>query len=529
MKIFIKLVIVGIATFSVALLITWILGIPVYIFGREFDKPMFFSVISTMIALYLYVTNKSSPHNLAASYLEFLNEHGIKTEQHNRASLLLKALLKSLTVIHYARFELLRSLGAEALARIPGADAGNLTLLSIALFSSSEPALQDKACREISCDDEAVKLVFAYLDLSWDSAKIPDEDAALFKLGDLPRLAPERIKLRGGDGNGAPQTIRRRFDLELAQLRAILKQGRWPRSLAEILRALYEPQLPSRETLSLLDFLNRRPWVRWALQRLFEQLPVTTIERYLASRQFNAYLLSFVTPDEGAIAAPLNVLGDPDRWTNGGQPYLIEQYTNNARIGLVPQGWSLERFAKQLSKDFPEAVRISGKPRPQGGEVIVHRLGLSGRDYYNLEVAGIDEHQAIAKLRELLARGVEQPDLISVLEKARDSNDLIDDMIDCPLEDLAGPLEVEERQRLSTVSDRLRSAILKSLNIDKTHELAEHVRTRILAQDIPTAANAMLKILETQRYPWTIERIREIVQSYLETLQSLVALRGADV
>lgn len=526
MTILLRLILLIAPMIVVALAVTVILEIPIPIFGRNLNPITFITVITTLWGLYLAFMNKNSPHRLALAYLDFLEDQGITTKRPSILKLILRAAWHKFNVVRDPRFKLMEELGVEAFSVHEIQDtvvsARNLTWVSIAVFAPPESGARADACREAARVEGAVHLVFAYLDLSWDSAKVTEEGLREFKLGELPQLALERLKSRSAaDGQGQ----RRRFELEVNQIKTILSQGRWPRSLSEILRAIYDTEGLSRKSVDLVGFLNTHSWVREALQRLFKSLPAAAIERYLASRQFNAYLLSFAAGPGAKIAAPLAVLADPTRWK--GEPYLFQSYTPNTRIGLVPRGKKLDEFAARLEADLPKAIAVAGTDPPKGGEIILHRMGLSGRDYYRVKLPQVNQRKAIAKLRELLARGIEPPDIISVLEHSEKPDDLLAKIIGCPLQDLAGPLEPPEKANLEKASDAIRTALLAALGVTSETELAKRlVRAGVLARQVQDGAQALSAVLAHQEYPWTVYRINEIVQSYLDTLRDLVALVG---
>jgi hypothetical protein len=526
MTILLRLIFLIVPMIVLALAVTLILGIPIKIVGRNLDSIMFITVITTLWGFYQAFMNKNSPHRLAVAYLDFLEVQGITTKRPSILRLILRAAWHKFNVVRDPRFKLMEELGVKAFSVHEIQDtfvsARNLTLVSIAVFAPPESGLRADACKEAARDNSAVRLVFAYLDLSWDSAKVTEEGTREFKLVELPRLAPDRLELRS---KADEQGKRRRFELEIEQIKSILSQGSWPRSLAEILQAIYDTRSLSRNAVDLVEFLKTHKWVITALQRLFKSLPAAAIERYLASRQFNAYLLSFAAGPGAKIAAPLAVLADPTKWE--GKPYLFERYTPNTRIGLVPRGKKLDEFAAQLEADFPKAIAVAGTVPPKGGEIILHRMGLSGRDYYRVKLPEVEQRKAIAKLRELLARGIEPPDIISVLEHSEKPDELLAKIIGSPLQDLAGPLDSPEKANLERASDAIRAALRAALNVTSETELAERLeRDGVLLRQVEAGTQAVSAVLALQAHPWTEDRIRVIVKSYLDTLRDLVAFVG---
>lgn len=585
MKVLLPLAALISAGITLFLLLAWVLGRPLFIRGSRLEPEPLLIAIGYTVGIYLYWRNRGSPHRLAASYLKFLRERGLPTRRVWSVALLLRAGRHALTLSEDVSFDLLYNLGVEEFTRLADAEARppaatppregkddgnkddggdegvasarNLALVSVALFSEGESKMRAHACRELARDGRGVRLVFAYLDLSEDLAeKVAHKAVVHLPLGsapnqdeprsDLPHLAGPRIRQR------ARELGARGFDRELRLVCETLERGEWPASLPFVLRAAYDPTQLGPLTVSLQELLSRKPWLMEALRRLFVGLPGAVIERYLASRQSDAYLLTFVTPDRGSIARALNELADPELILSlmGAMSYHWEQYTGNARIGLVPRETNLEHFAARLQSDLSMAVSAMDglkKEQTDGGEVILHRLGLSGRDYYQVEIPAVTERQSIIKLRRLLAHGLDTPELLSVLDYAHPPLEMLDRLIDSPLLDLVGPLDAEERKQLAYINnerngekgdrkegerdevqrDLLRGAVLKALRVKTPAELVARLGKRgPKITDIEVGAQALLSVLLNQRHLWEIERLRTIVTSYFETLQALSALSG---
>jgi hypothetical protein len=65
------------------------------------------------------------------------------------------------------------------------------------------------------------------------------------------------------------------------------------------------------------------------------------------------------------------------------------------------------------------------------------------------------------------------------------------------------------------------------LNVTSETELAERLeRDGVLLRQVEAGTQAVSAVLALQAHPWTEDRIRVIVKSYLDTLRDLVAFVG---
>lgn len=506
------------------LFVTWVFGIRLAIRGFPLEQEPLLILPAAVASALLYWRRPGSPHRLAVRFLRFLEEQGLGARSRSPAMLLLMSVRHWLTSFGDVRYELLSSLSASAL---PEAQSR----VALLLFLRDESSLRERACREAADDAAAVRLVYAYLEFREErrSEDLP-EGARGVPLDWLFSHAPDRLSAR-------EKELGRGFNRELACVREILERGEWPWSLGLVLSAKYDPARAQGVVLSLQWLLAARPSLKRALRRLFTMLPAAVVERYLASHQSNAYLLTFRSPPQGNMAGYLNALSNEANrsalGTVGIKRHTFEHYTTNARIGLVPSDTTLKDYAARLQKDVgdmiahPPAGLVDGNPQPPvGTEVLLHRLGLSGRDYYHIQVP-YGNQKAIATLGMLLAHSLEPPDLLAVIESWKDPNRLVDAILDGPLSDLAGPLAPDEEDGLVANDGTLRAALLHGLAAPTINALAARLGMRDVT---PEDVHAVVGVWKTALAPsgaWQPldARLQAIATTVLETLRDLALLK----
>lgn len=507
------------------LFVSWVFGIRMTVRGFPLEQEPLLILPAAVASALLYLFHPGSPHRIAARFLRFLKKQGLRPKTRSPAMLLLMSARHWLTALGDVRYELLSAVSAATLPK-------GQSLVALVLFLRDEPRLCARACREAATDDIAVGLVYAYLEFREERRR---EDLPEGKRGVplhwLFTHAPERLSVR-------ERELGRGFNRELACVREFLERGEWPWSLGLVLSTKYDPARAQGVVLSLQGLLAARPSLKRALRRLFTSLPAAVVERYLASHQSNAYLLTFRSPPQGSIAGFLDAISDEVNssvlGTAGIERHTFEHYTNNARIGLVPSDSTLKDYASRLQKDVGEVIAnppaglADGNLQPPiGTEVLLHRLGLSGRDYYPVEVP-LGQQKAIATLSMLLAQSLEPPDLLAVIESWKDPDLLVDAILNGPLSDLAGPLTQKEEDGLNANDGALRDALLQALVAPTIKGLAAWLaRCNVTQADIQAVAAAW----QTALAPYTAwqppgGRLQKIAMTYLGTLRDLALLKS---
>ncbi|MEW6363117.1 MAG: hypothetical protein AB1714_00610 [Acidobacteriota bacterium] len=519
------------------LLFTWILDI-----ALPFQQEPVLILFGYLLLGLSYWRRETTPHRLAMQYLAFLERNGLHPQRRSPVMLLLKGARRWLSLSGDPRYDLLKGLAIEEVSRYSPivAEPRSYALVSIATFLRDAPALRARACQEAAADHQTLPVVHAYLEFREDLAVRGTLGTDGFvSLDYLLRNAKARVEKRRRElGPG--------FEKELQAIREKLEAGEWPTSLPLVLRQTYNPRSPRRFAISLKELLDNRPWLRTALQDLFASLPSAVIERYLASRHHEAYLLTFSNPERGSVAQRLNALSEPLNWARlqsegVSTTYSYRQYTQNARIGLVPreqvapagatQEDTFEAFARTLQDDLQKIFRVPSVQLEgvdpgdtQGAEILLHRLGLSGRDYYYLDVPEVTERQAIVKLQSLLAHGLETPDLLSVLEYAKDPSVLLNELLRIPFVDLAG-LTDDEQKHLRGISVQFQKALMEAMNGNTMTDLLDRLRRGVKAEDVNRVVNALLPIVPDGMVPpMTVDRLRELTTHYLDTVRDVSAL-----
>lgn len=398
-------------------------------------------------------------------FIEFLAKNGLKqlTLPSGGAHLVHRtpasAVSLHLTAVEVATTDLLRSIAAASLAATyqPLPDAGwdlppasseaernaaaarlleALSLTSLAIFLCEFLSPQAPMTRAVAMlagsSNEAVQLALAYLEFREDLRTEPQLDGWEFvsvhylTVNWARRVAQRRKELEG-------------FRREIATIRITLASGEWltrlPHAVDRTLRNIVAQELRP-QVHELRQAIQDNPGVLASLQRVFRNLQLTTIERFLEARAFTAYLITFDTLG-GTFAQLIECLVSSDPAVRktlaglkvnlevGGKPkYVFKKYTSHVRIGIVPKGWSFDRFYEELQADLAKVIdgrefllpKLPGagkRAKPLGRiELIVQRFGLSGRDHYGFRSELRRDH-AIPALQQLFSSVLDLNDLMS--------------------------------------------------------------------------------------------------------------------
>jgi hypothetical protein len=507
----------------------WALKRPIWIHGRELAPD---ALVYTFTVLWSSITACYRwgvlPLRRAQEYFSFLKSQGINPVVRGSARLLWRFFRYRVQSVGDVLYDFIQTLALDAFR---DGNSQSLALVSLALFFVDDRTLQAHACRDASKAPAAVRLVYAYLVLEeeWSDSRVK----ITTPIKQLQEKAPQVLEDR-------EKVSPRGFEREIELLTETLQEGVWPRSLPVVFPA-YDPKKLPGLPHALRGILGQHPWLKKALEWLFNSLPRAVIERYLASRQTNAYLLTFKTPGDGHLAPALNTLSNSpnDRGSGPAEeqrrqrflethqivPYSYERYTNNARIGLAPRDEMLGDVAKRLEKDLTTAIGELENASPQDTEVLLHRLGLSGRDYYSVHVPG-ETNILFSKLQSLLSRTLPPADLLAVIEYHLTPEGVLDGILGCPITDLV-ELGEDETELVSSNADALRSAALGALSAKTVRDLADALCRRSLSDDeFKKMTDSWKSILLTK--PDVVlsdERLGQIARQYLKVLQHLASVR----
>ena len=501
------------------LLVTWTLNIPVNVNKYQVQQEPLLIVTGYLLLIIAYCRRYKKLYNVVFRYQDYLVENGLRIKKYNQSKLLFLYIKHSMSFSpsEGRLFNFLFEIGIDTIKLNKYSKETPYTLISIALFSREESSLRSYTCREISNNKCAVKLVFAYLDLSSDKKHDypSDEGARHVSLADLYLSAENRLNLRIDElGKGVNQ--------ELVQLKIILADGDWPSSLSCLLEIVYTPKTLSNSERELLRIQKEKPWIRTALKEVFMKLSIPAIERYISSKKSNAYLLTFDNPAQGHIAPHLNNLSHSTnknfKWTN---------YTKNARIGLLPPECDFFELAEKLKIELTKELETEKNP-PIRTELILHRLGLSGLDHYEVEIEDVTERKAIFKLRRIIAQSSEPLEILTILQYNQTFDQIIKSLLDCPIEHLVDFTDSDEKSAFSSASNnQLEKIFIRSQDAVDKEDLINKVKAKPQPNlsDINKATRDLMNVLENQRYPWEFARVAQIAESYLLTLHSIASLQ----
>jgi hypothetical protein len=376
----------------------------------------------------------------------------------------------------------------------------SLSLISLAVFFTEELAgsleLRSQVCQMAAQKRKALYIVLGYLEFREDLRNEDRLDGKEFVSIDyVVQHWAGRVKKKKDE-------LGRGFDKELAAIRDILWQGDWLRRVPFLINRTLEVILTREEQVveRVYDLSATRPSIHEALKAIFMTLSLQTIERYLEARQRTAYLLNFRV-EGGCLAPLLNCLVSDvpakistlqtfgiDLKASDQLKYNFEQYTPFARIGVVPKGWTFDRFCATFQEDFEKLVAARTQLLTAGQlanplsdiEVIVSRFGLSGRDYCGLELAGLTRPQALEKIRELFVNLLEVDELITLIKYEREES-IAQIIASTSIATLVGDqvaLTQQEREALEDEDWQLKDRICARLKCSDVRDLGKVLLAR---------------------------------------------------
>lgn len=337
----------------------------------------------------------------------------------------------------------------EVLAAIDGLEE-SFCRVSLAIFLSGEPdthsrELLRQVCVTMNEDEYAAPISLAFVDLTADlEGRQQAEEKDFVTVRALIKNWRQRDAHLKENFKG--------YDKEIDTLNQVFRSGEWLtrlwKTLTETLHNLSDASAPVK------DLVENRQQLIEALRRVFMRLDVRTIERFLEARTVVAYLIAFDST-KGSLAGlldsfllrPAEIAAErnDDRreklWEQyrqlqelgihlqdgqGRWLYNFRPYTFNTRIGVLPSGWTLEKFHKLLSADMKAVTeapwKVKGILAPEYGwtkeddleatEVILHRFGL--RNHYALNLASRSE-KAVQNMKGLFATQIDFDDLVATI------------------------------------------------------------------------------------------------------------------
>jgi hypothetical protein len=428
-----------------------------------------------------------------------------------------------------------------------------LSLISMIIFITEELteslALREPICRQAAAMTKSPYINLSYLEFREQLRRNDELDGRKFlDINYLVRNWANKAKeRRDKPGKG--------FQEEIEAISNSLREGEWLPRLPTLLDRTYNNILKKNNRLlkKLAEALRQRPAIREPLETVFKDLSIDTIARFLESKKRIAYLLTFRVR-EGTFAYLLDCLVSSEDnkirqlqkhgvilQSNGQSKYNFRQYTNSARIGIVPAGLSFDKFSSTFQKDLEEVIKARADLLPpkmlenelddlKDIEVIVSQFDLSGGSRYWFKYEGVTKQRAQERVRELFAGVLSEDELAMLIEyegyeKHADRENLADAIMVSSITDLIGSqlsLNKLEREALDRENQRLRQEMTDRHNCMNIRELG-----RVLRDDkweTKRAINMLAELLEDVLEFDPANRRMNIAKVYITTLASVARI-----
>ena len=422
----------------------------------------------------------------------------------------------------------------------------SFSLISLAIFLDKferNPDMLKDVCREAAKKDETVRIVLAYLEFREDLRDEYELDGKRFVSIDyLIQNWAERIAEKERDLENSLQK-------ELKAIQEMLKKGQWLTRLPPVVDKTYQKVLDDMgtELEQLRRVVEKRPQLKESLKRVFRELPDEIVERYLEMRTSTAYLLTFDSLG-GSMAHLLDCLVDPTlppkleklgikTYGNPRPKYVFKNYTANARIGIVPDGWTLRQFQRYLQHDLEKVIEARKMLVPDWPwdekelkdiEVIMQGFGLSRRNRYPFE-SELRRPHASPKVIEALADTRKDDDLVAVIGYAQDEMvNLTNAMMDGPITELTGIiLSKLQRQKLEEKDEIIKNELLADQQYYSIQDLGWGLFCTD-AQQKQAVANKLSALLARYVPQTKPQLLDNIARDYIDTLSAIANIAEAD-
>ena len=488
-------------------------------------------------------------------YLLFLHEHGVphKMQQPSPGYLLENYLSPddlplNPKVLDETILRVLSDIGRQTIhtgfRRLTKTLLDSFCRVSLILFLIGKPTMKAAVCRKAAEDQSVLRIAFAYLEFSEDLHTEFELGGKKFvSIGYLIRNWAKKVKEKERTLLG--------FQNEINNIQETLRKGEWVSFLSYMIQETFEKvRAMSNVTQKIYSLVAERPCIEESLRRVFNGLTLETVERFLEAKAINAYLLTFTTKS-GSVARLLNCIVSADKQAelvamglslqvNNLPKYNYKQYTDNGRIGVVPKGWTFERFYQSFQEDFLKVIdsRRTLVPKDEWDwekrdlekmELIVHRFGLSGRNYYGF-ISPVTQAYAIQKIQELFAGILDAHDLLALINYEKDEVNIPAAIIDGPIVELISDqieLTEDERKVMESRDQLLRSGILDALRRKSIQDLGRYLLRKDKGQmeELSKKTGKQLCLLLAGG---TLEfdqlRCEVIAEAYLDTLRAIAGI-----
>lgn len=404
-------------------------------------------------------------------------------------------------------------------------------ILYLTRISPRDPA-RERLCLDLAAEpqDEGVRLAWAYLELKQDfrsEQRLPGRPFLSFAdlvegwRSQLDRAAQEPY-LRD----------------EIGELRVILQEGSWVNRLSDLLDRAQSDRLkqllPPSPTVLKKDDAARQVVKRYRLDHrpellgnLVRQADLETLARNLEAGLI-PYLITF-RADRGPLSRLIDCLTIPKKLGKAGvaTKYDFRRYTENARIGLVPEGLSFEQFRERFQEDFSKVVaarrnliNYDWEIDLEGIEVMLHRFSAVSRCAFESELS---RRVALSNLKDLLAENLPPEKLVALVQSSTTVS-LKDYVLSASIPDVVGDeasLSGVEAQLLANQDGQIKNELLAELHAKDIQQLARRLSRQNI--DHAEAAETLAKLLERYVPQFNAVRSSRIANVYLHGLESLAA------
>ena len=374
-----------------------------------------------------------------------------------------------------AMVKLLKILSEESIASaysdLSKEKTPSFALVSLPIFLEN-PSMREIACRLAAKDEHVPEIAFAYNEFNKKLGIEGEIDGKRFVSVDyLVKHSDEKIKEKKEELKG--------FENETREIKTLLENGQWVTSQWYVIQ----------KAMSKISRSTDRIVIKDRLKSIFGNLSISTIKRFLETKTVNAYLITF-NCSTGPLADLIDCFVDCEEGKlkqyginlkfGEKQSYNFVQYTDSARVGVIPRGLSFEEFKKLWQKNFA----IIEKKRREliqdydwkkgdltGVEVVIHRFDPSEYNYYAYQ-SPLAVTEAVSKIQELLKEELKPEELASLILYEGKTN-LLREILEYPIANL-----VNDKIRLSSVQeellgkDELKKAVLKEIGFDSIHNLS---------------------------------------------------------
>ena len=410
--------------------------------------------------------------------------------------------------------------------------------------------LKRKACILAARDPNAVRMAMAYLEYREDLREQTALDGLPFvSLRYLAQNWSKTIEKREGElGAG--------FQKELNVLREYLQNGVWLTRLSPVLEEVYRKvdRDLKRDKERLEEKSRRHPGIGEALKRVFLNLRLETIERFLETRTITAYLLTFDSR-QGSLANLIDCLRDPRCRPKlekegvcfevyGRPKYVFEDYTAHSRIGVTPLGVSFETFYQMLEDDL---IRLSDYRQHANiphslinkFEIILHRFGLFGRDRYHFDgfLSDRQVQDAREKIQKVLAQSLSSSEMTNVIAYEQEETRgkvtlgkiLKDIIIMGQIADFVVPqlseLTQEQSRALANNDKNLKDDLLRHMRQPDLLALAQAIaKSKTQRENAKVCLSTLIGTLPAFKAQTKVNLCDQIAQIYIDTFADIISI-----